>query len=124
MLLERLFREYGGLEYGRVKQGDAIDASFEDGGQVVIQCPSSGYWDQGDTRSTLHSKLLQRAKKRNVKDHWFALRAYWMPKSGRLMVYQMQTPSNMIVDPPEEIISKLAHNLGIGNDIMSIDIIE
>lgn len=124
MLLKRLFLEYGGIDFGRIRQSDAVDASFEEGAILAIQCPTSGYWATGDPRNTYHSKLLQAAQKKDVKDHWFALRAYWMPTSGRLMVYQMQTPAGHIVDPPESVITRLIDNLGIGKDIMSIDIVE
>lgn len=124
MHLKRLFLEYGGLDFGRVTQDAAIDASFEKDAILAIQCPTSGYWATGDPKNTYHSTLLQDAQKKDVRDFWFALRAYWVPTTGRLILYQMQTPNNQIVDPPESVITKLIDNLGISKDIMSIDIVE
>jgi hypothetical protein len=71
----------------------------------------------------MHSQLVQRAVNKGIGDAWYALRAYWVPRYGRLMVYQTETKTGMVIDPPDEMISRLIGNLNIDRDIMQVDII-
>jgi hypothetical protein len=125
--------EYGGLEPGRIHLDDVIEVARNDEKTLIaIQC-LSGYSAKAlaglhapkrpDDRN-MHYDLIQKAAKDGIRDTSFAVRAYWAPNSGRLMVYQMETKTGMVVDPPEEMISLLVRNLNIDKDIMQLDIIE
>lgn len=116
--------EYGGLDLGRVTLDQALDEAGKDPRSIIaIQCPVSGYWAKDLNKSAFHSSLLQRADNQGVQDWWGAVRAYWVPKTGKLMLYQVETPGGHVIDPSEELIGRLADNLGISRKIMSIDII-
>jgi hypothetical protein len=125
MRLSKLFLEYGGLEHGRIHLDDALQAADKDKTSLIaIQCPISGYSAKAFNNKNMHSQLIQKAVNDGIRDAWYAVRAYWVPLSGRLMVYQMETATGMVVDPPDDIISKLANALNIDKDIMQLDIIE
>lgn len=121
----RLLKEYGGLDYGRINLDTALDEAAKDKTSLIaIQCPQSGWWAKDFNKSSFHSKLIRKAQDQGIRDVWHAVRAYWVPLTGKLMLYQMETPNGKLVDPSEEIITKLADNLRISKEIMSIDIIE
>lgn len=120
----KVLLEYGGLEFGRITLNMALDEADKDSKSVIgIQCPKSEHFANTFNRTGMHAQLIQKAVNDGVRDAWYAVRAYWVPKTGKLMLYQMETPSGHMVDPSEEIIEKLAHNLKIRDKIMSIDII-
>jgi hypothetical protein len=120
----KLFLEYGGLDFGRISLDVALEEADKDPKAVIaIQCPLSGHWGKKFNRSGMHSQLIQSAVNDGVRDAWYAVRAYWVPVTGKLMLYQMETPAGHMVDPSENIIERLAHNLDIRDKIMSIDII-
>lgn len=121
---KKLFLEYGGLEFGKITLNDAIDRAGTDNNSLIaIQCPKSGFWTKALNNRAMHAQLIKKAQDADARDAWYALRAYWVPSTGSLMLYQMETPSGHMIDPPEEVISQLARNLHIHNEIMSIDII-
>lgn len=121
----KLFLEYSGFDFGRINLDTALNLAHKDATTLIaIQCPSSGHWAKKLNRSGMHSQLIQAAVNDGIRDAWFALRAYWIPATGKLMLYQMETPSGHMVDPLENVIDRLAYNLGVNRDIMSIDIIE
>lgn len=120
-----LLLEYGGLDFGRVNLTTALVRADKDPKALIaIQCPTSGHWDKTFNRTGMHSQMIQKAVNDGVRDAWFAVRAYWVPLTGELILYQVETPGGHMIDPPEELISQLARNLNIHNKITSIDIIE
>lgn len=120
----RLFVEYGGLDFGHIGLEEALtEADRDPAALIAIQCPTSGRWEKKLNRSGFHSQLIQNAVNDGVRDAWYAMRAYWVPLTGKLMIYQVETPSGHMIDPSESLISTLAHNLHISDKIMSIDII-
>lgn len=124
MHLKKLFLEYGGLDKGRIHLDDVLKVAGEDPKSLIaIQCPTSGHWDKALNSQNMHSQLVQRAVNKGIGDAWYALRAYWVPRYGRLMVYQTETKTGMVIDPPDEMISRLIGNLNIDRDIMQVDII-
>lgn len=124
-LHRNLFLEYTGLEFGRINLNTALDEAGKDPTAVIaIQCPQSGWWAKDRNAGAFHSQLIKKALDNGNRDAWFAMRAYWVPSTGKLMIYQVETPGGHMVDPSEDLISRLASNLKIDRQIMSIDIIE
>lgn len=117
--------EYGGLEFSRISLDKALDLTGSDRQTLIaIECPQSGHHDKMLSNQGMHSKMIMKASREGVRDAYSCARAYWLPSQGKLILYQMETPSGHMIDPPEDIIERLAHYLNIRNKIMSIDIIE
>ncbi len=123
-MLYGILLEYGGLEFGRIRLDDALDYAVDSKTIIAIECPQSGHHDHMLNDQGMHSKMIMKASREGVRDAYTCLRVYWVPSLGKLMMYQMETPSGHMIDPPENMVERVANYLNIRNKIMSIDIIE
>lgn len=135
MRLIQLLKEYGGYDRERTIPDTAWEASRGDAkSKVAIYDPKTSSFLADYEHKSSHSQLIMKLRRELCKnpetvDHSYRLenetaRAYWVPDSGELYLYQMTTPSNMLVDPPDEIVRTMIDKLGISRDLIRIAVID
>lgn len=133
----RVIREY---QLDRVDYDVVRDAANDDPrAMVVVYDPATGESATGYEHNTSHSNLLHRLQELYQKSNnptvraaatrlfGGAARAYWVPSTGDLFVYQMEPPNrlaSMVIDPPDDVISKMIERLNVADRLSRVAIIE
>ena len=123
MRLRCLF-EYGALEPSRVSADDVYRLIGKPNTFLAVYHPASGEFAKGSTRGVSHSNLIWQLEQKGVENPGMSARAYWFPDKGALVLYQMETLTRRIIDPPEHVFDAFIDKLGIGNQVSQLYIIE
>ena len=128
MRLSRLIYGFSVCESYTTYEGigpvEALKAAADDTDAVVaIFDVASGSFMHDLASKSSHAKLMYKLIERGIKNPYDAARAYWLPGSKSLLVYQMVTNTGMLVDPPDSVIDVFLDKLSIRDEVEDIRII-
>lgn len=122
----RVLKEYNGFENERMKPLQAWDFAAFSGTRAAIIEPVSGKTLEGPGDEQGHGHLMYKLEKMGIPRRLTerSARAYWIPASGLLILYQMETPGGQTVDPPDSYIDKFVDVFGIRDQVQRVGIID
>lgn len=122
----RIIKEYFGGDADRMRPTAAWDQAVHAGTRAAIIEPISGKSLEGRGDSQGHGQLIYKLQKMGIPETtaYKSARAYWVPATKTLILYQMETPTGRMVDPPESMVDQFIDIFGIRDQVEHIGIID